>query len=285
MKKTIFDFAAMKKKGEKITFLTCYDYPTACLCEKASLDMLLVGDSVGMTVYGYQGTIPVTMEQMIAHSQSVRKGAPNTFIIGDMPFLSYQLSVQDAIYNAGRFYKEAEVDAIKLEGGRRVIKQIEGIVDAGMSVMGHIGLTPQSSGQLGGFKAQGRAAESAMELIRDALAIEKAGAFAILLEAVPPEVGKIIAEKCRIPTLGIGAGMHVNGQLLIVSDMLGMFEAFTPRFVKKYANLSETIEKAFGDYIEEVRAEKFPQEKHCYRMLEGELEKLETLLKKSLIFN
>jgi len=278
MKKTVLNFAGMKKRGEKITYLTCYDYPMACLCEKAGFDMLLVGDSLGMIVYGYQGTNPVTMEQMIVHSQAVRKGAPNTFIIGDMPFLSYQQSVVDAIYNAGRFYKEAEVDAIKLEGGRRIIKQIEGIVDAGMSVMGHIGLTPQSSGQLGGFKAQGLTAKSAMELIEDALAIEKAGAFAVLLEAVSPEVGKIIAEKCQVPVLGIGGGIYVDGQLLIVSDMLGMFQAFTPKFVKKYTNLSEIIEKVFGDYIEEIRTGKFPQEKHCYRMREGELEKLKALL-------
>lgn len=283
MKKTILNFAGMKKKGEKITYLTCYDYPMACLCEKAGFDMLLVGDSLGMIVYGYQGTNPVTMEQMIVHSQAVRRGAPNTFIIGDMPFLSYQQSVVDAIYNAGRFYKEAEVDAIKLEGGRRIIKQIEGIVEAGMSVMGHIGLTPQSSGQLGGFKAQGLTAESAMELIEDALAIEKAGAFAVLLEAVSPEVGKIIAEKCQVPVLGIGGGIYVDGQLLIVSDMLGMFQAFTPKFVKKYTNLSEIIEKVFGDYIEEVRTGKFPQEKHCYRMREGEPEKLKALLEKNRI--
>ena len=283
MKKTTLNFAGMKKRGEKITYLTCYDYPMACLCEKAGFDMLLVGDSLGMVVYGYQGTNPVTMEQMIVHSQAVRRGAPNTFIIGDMPFLSYQQSVVDAIYNAGRFYKEAEVDAIKLEGGRRIIKQIEGIVDAGMSVMGHIGLTPQSSGQLGGFKAQGLTAESAMELIEDALAIEKAGAFAVLLEAVSPEVGKIIAEKCQVPVLGIGGGIYVDGQLLIVSDMLGMFQAFTPKFVKKYTNLSEIIEKVFGDYIEEIRTGKFPQEKHCYRMREGEPEKLKALLEKSPI--
>lgn len=282
MKKTVLDFAQMKRKGKKITFLTCYDYPTACFCERAGFDMLLIGDSVGMVVYGYQGTVPVTMEQMIAHSQAVRKGAFNTFIIGDMPFLSYQESVKDAVHNAGRFHKEAEVDAIKLEGGRRIIKQIEGIVDAGMLAMGHIGLTPQSSGQLGGFKAQGQIAESAMELIHDALAIEKAGAFAILLEAVPPELGKIIATRCKIPILGIGAGMHVDGQILIVADILGMFEAFTPKFVKKYANLSEVIGKAFSDYIDEVRIGKFPQEEHCYRMLEGELEKLETLIKESL---
>jgi len=278
MKKSVLDFRQMKKKGEKIAFLTCYDYPTAHRCEKAGFDMLLVGDSAGMVVYGYTGTLPVTMEQMIAHTQAVKRGAPNTFIIGDMPFLSYQESVQGAIHNAGRFHKEAEVDAIKLEGGKRVTKQIEGIVDAGMLVMGHIGLTPQSTGQLGGFKAQGRTAESAIALIEDALAVEKAGAFAILLEAAPPEVGKIISERCQIPVLGIGAGVDVDGQLLIVSDMLGIFEAFTPKFVKKYANISGIIESAFNDYMGEVKAEKFPQEEHCYRMLKGELEKLEALI-------
>lgn len=281
MKKSVLDFFEMKRKKEKITYLTAYDYPTARLCEKAGFDMLLVGDSAGMVIHGYSGTIPMTMDQMIEHAEIVRRGAPNTFIIGDMPFLSYQLSVENAIYNAGRFYKEAEVDAIKLEGGRRVIKQIEGIVDAGMSVMGHIGLTPQSSGQMGGFKAQGRTAETAMELIKDALALEKAGAFALLVEAIPPEVGKIITETLKIPVLGIGGGMYTDGQVLIVGDMLGLFEAFTPKFVKKYANLSEIIEKAFREYIEDVRTGKFPEEKHCYRMLDGELEKLSALRKKS----
>jgi 3-methyl-2-oxobutanoate hydroxymethyltransferase len=281
MKKTVLDFNEMKRKGEKISYLTAYDYPTARLCEKAGFDMLLVGDSAGMVVHGYQGTIPMTMDQMIQHAQIVRRGAPNTFIVGDMPFLSYQLSVENAIYNAGRFYKEAEVDAIKLEGGRRVVKQIEGIVEAGMSVMGHIGLTPQSSGQVGGFKAQGRTAATAVELIKDALAIEKAGAFSLLVEAIPPEVGKIITETLKIPVLGIGGGMYTDGQVLIVGDMLGLFEAFTPKFVKKYANLSEIIEKAFGEYIEDVRTGRFPEEKHCYRMLDGELEKLNASLKKS----
>lgn len=280
MKKTVLDFNEMKRKGEKITYLTAYDYPIGSLCEKAGLDMILVGDSAGMIVYGYKGTNPVTMDQMISHSQIVRRGAPDTFIVGDMPFLSYQLSVENAIYNAGRFYKEAEVDAIKLEGGQRVIDKIKGIVDAGMSVMGHIGLTPQSSGQVGGFKAQGRTAEAAMELVNDALAIEKVGAFALLVEAIPPEVGKIITETLKIPVLGIGGGMYTDGQVLIVGDMLGLFEAFTPKFVKKYTNLSEIIEKAFREYIDDVKTVKFPEEKHCYRMIEGEQEKLEALLKK-----
>ena len=278
-KKSVLDFVQMKKKGEKITYLTAYDFPMASFCEKAGIDMILVGDSAAMVVHGLPGTVPMTMDQMIQHSQMVRRGAPDTFVIGDMPFLSYQVSREDAIANAGRFFKEASVDAIKLEGGRRVVKQIEGIVEGGMSVMGHIGLTPQSSGQLGGFKAQGRTADTAMELIKDALAIEKAGAFALLVEAIPPEVGKIISGMLSIPVLGIGAGMYTDGQVLIIGDMLGYFEAFTPKFVKKYANLAEVITKAFGEYIEDVRTGKFPEEKHCYRMIEGESDKLEAMLK------
>ena len=278
-KKSVLDFMEMKKKGEKITYLTAYDFPMASFVEKAGIDMILVGDSAGMVVHGLKGTVPMTMDQMVMHSQIVRRGAPNTFIIGDMPFLSYQVSREEAIRNAGRFFKEADVDAIKLEGGRRVVPQIEGIVEGGMSVMGHIGLTPQSSGQLGGFKAQGRTADTAMELIKDALAIEKAGAFALLVEAVPPEVGGKISEMLKIPVLGIGAGMYTDGQVLIIGDMLGYFEAFTPKFVKKYANLAEVITKAFGDYAEDVRTGKFPEEKHCYRMIEGELDKLESMLK------
>ena len=279
-KKTVLDFKEMKRKGDKITFLTAYDFPMASFCEKAGIDMVLVGDSAAMVVHGLPGTVPMTMDQMIQHSQIVRRGAPATFVIGDMPFLSYQVSREGAIENAGRFFKEADVDAIKLEGGRRVIKQIEGIVEGGMSVMGHIGLTPQSSGQLGGFRAQGRSADAAKELIEDALAIEKAGAFALLVEAVPPEVGRIITEMLRIPVLSIGAGMYTDGQLLIIGDMLGYFEAFTPKFVKKYANLAEVIDKALRQFAEEVRSGKFPEEKHCYRMLEGEREKLQALLGK-----
>jgi 3-methyl-2-oxobutanoate hydroxymethyltransferase len=278
-KKTVLDFREMKRKGEKITFLTAYDFPMASFCEKARLDMILVGDSAAMVVHGLTGTVPITMDQMIQHSRIVRRGAPATFVIGDMPFLSYQVSRESAIENAGRFFKEAGVDGIKLEGGRRVVKQIEGIVEAGMPVMGHIGLTPQSSGQLGGFRAQGRTAEAARALIADALAIEKAGAFALLVEAVPPEVGRIITDMLGIPVLSIGAGMYTDGQLLIVGDMLGYFEAFTPKFVKRYANLAEIIDKAFHEFSEDVRTGKFPEEKHCYRMLEGEYEKLHVLLR------
>jgi len=281
-KKTVLDFGEMKKRGDKITFLTAYDFPMASFCEKAGIDMILVGDSAAMVVHGLPGTVPMTMDQMIEHSLAVRRGAPNTFVIGDMPFLSYQVSREGAIENAGRFFKEAGVDAVKLEGGRRVIKQIEGIVESGMSVMGHIGLTPQSSGQLGGFRAQGRTADAAMELIKDALAIEATGAFALLVEAVPPEVGRIITDRLSISVLSIGAGMYTDGQLLIIGDMLGYFEAFTPKFVKKYANLAETIEKAMREFGEDVKRNKFPEEKHCYRMLDGEYERLQALLRKTL---
>jgi 3-methyl-2-oxobutanoate hydroxymethyltransferase len=279
MKKSVLDFQRMKKEGEKVAWITSYDFPTAQFAEKAGMDMLLVGDSMGMCVYGYSaGTVPVTMDQCIVHSEAVRRGSPNTFVIGDMPFLSYQTTEADAVRNAGRFFKEAGVDAIKLEGGRRVVRMIRAIVDAGMVAMGHIGLTPQSSGQLGGFKAQGQTAETAWEVILDARAVQEAGAAFLLLEAVPPEVGKVITEDLRIPVYGIGAGPDVDGQVLIVHDMLGMFEAFTPKFVKKYADLSSEISRAMKDYIKDVREVKFPEARHVYRMKEGEKEKLEKLL-------
>jgi 3-methyl-2-oxobutanoate hydroxymethyltransferase len=275
MKKSILDFQKMKKSGEKLTWLTSYDYPTAMFAEKAGIDMILVGDSMGMCVYGYSaGTLPVTMDQCIVHTEAVRRGAPNTFVMGDMPFLSYQTIPAEAVHNAGRFYKEAGVDAVKLEGGRRILEMLKAIVNAGMVVCGHIGLTPQSSGQMGGFKAQGLTAESAYELIKDARAIQEAGAALLLLEAVPPEVGQFITKDLRIPVYGIGAGPYVDGQLLIVSDMLGVFQAFTPKFVKKYANLAELTIKAMEDYVKEVREGKFPEEKHYYKMTEGEFEKL-----------
>ncbi len=270
-KKGRIDFLKMKESEEKVTWVTAYDYPTAHFAEIAGIDMILVGDSLGMVVYGYEGTIPVTMDECIIHCKAVRRGAPGTFVIGDMPFLSYQVSTEDAIFNAGRFLKEAGMDAIKLEGGRRIIDKIKGIVEAGMLVMGHIGLTPQSSGQLGGFKAQGRTAQSAEELIKDALEIERAGAFALLLEAVPPELGAALRELLNIPVYGIGAGKFTDGQLLINGDMLGYFEAFTPKFVKKYANLAEVITNAFKDYVKDVKSGKFPGPEHAYNVLKEEL--------------
>jgi len=278
-KVTILDLYAMKERGEKISWLTAYDYPTAQFAEAASMDMILVGDSLGMCVYGYEGTVPVTMDQCIVHSEAVRRAAPTAFVIGDMPFMSYQASDEGAVLNAGRFLKEAGVDAIKLEGGVRVISRIRAILDAGIVVCGHIGLTPQSSGQLGGHKAQGRTVESARLLIEDALAIEEAGAQLLLLEAVPPEVARFITGKLSIPVLSIGAGPDCNGQLLIVSDMIGQFQAFTPKFVKKYANVAEVVTNAMKEYIKDVKAGAFPTDEHCYHMLKGEDEKFKDLIK------
>ena len=279
-KKGILDFQRMKKEGEKITWLTAYDYPTAQFEERAGIDMILVGDSMGHCVYGYSGgTVPVTMEQCIVHTEAVRRGALNTFVMGDMPFLSYQTTPEDAVRNAGRFYKEAGVDAVKLEGGRRVAGVIRAIIDAGMVVCGHIGLTPQSTGQFGGYKSQGRTAASALEVIKDARAVQEAGAAMLLLEAVTPEVGKFITEELVIPVYGIGAGLYTDGQLLIISDVLGIWEAFIPKFVKRYANMAEDSVKAIQNYMAEVREGKFPEGVHCYKMLEGEAKKMEELLK------
>jgi len=279
-KKSVLDFHEMKKRSEKITFLTAYDYPTAQFAETAGLDMLLVGDSLGMCVYGYKGTIPVVMDQMIYHADAVRRGAPNTFVVGDMPFMSYQSSIEKAVENAGRFLKEADCDAIKLEGGVRITPQIQAIVDAGIVVMGHIGLTPQSSGRLGGHKAQGRTAAAAKMVVQDALAVQDAGAQMILLEAIPPEVGKYITENLDIPVLSIGAGPHCDGQLLIVSDTIGQFQAFTPKFVKKYCNVAEMVTNAMQEYAAEVRSGRFPGDQHCYKMIDGEEEKFLNLIQK-----
>jgi len=278
-KKSRLDFLEMKKKGEQVAWITAYDFPTASFAEQAGMDMILVGDSLGMVVLGYQGTVPVTMEDCISHCQAVRRGAPNTFCIGDMPFLSYQISCEEAVRNAGRFLKEADMDAVKLEGGRRVCPQIKAIAEAGILVMGHIGLTPQSSGQLGGFKAQGRDAASARELIKDALAIQEAGGYALLLEAVPPELATFLAKKLAIPVYSIGAGGPCDGQLLICGDMLGLFQAFTPKFVKKYANVAEVETNAFQEYIKEVKSGAFPTDEHCYHILKGKEEEFYEMLK------
>jgi len=279
-KLTRFDLQRAKEEKKPMVWITAYDYWTASFAEQAGMDMILVGDSLGMCVYGYSGTVPVTMDQCIYHSEAVRRGATNTFVIGDMPFLSYQVSKEEAVRNAGRFHKEAGVDAIKLEGGIRVCPQIQAISDGGMLVMGHIGLTPQSSGQLGGFKAQGRTADAAKAVVEDAQAIEAAGAFSLLVEAVPPEVCGIIREALSIPVYSIGAGWEADGQLMISSDVVGIFQAFTPKFVKKYDNLAERTINAFAGYAKDVREGSFPDENYVYNMVEGELPKLKEMLKK-----
>jgi 3-methyl-2-oxobutanoate hydroxymethyltransferase len=273
-KKSILDLWELKRRGEKVAWMTAYDAPTAACAEAAGMDMLLVGDSLGMCVYGFPNTLPVTMEMCLEHTRAVRRAAPNTFTIGDMPFLSYQTSRADAVLNAGRFLREANADAIKLEGGVRVADKIGAIVDAGVVVFGHIGLTPQSSGQLGGFKAQGRTLETAKLVLQDALAVQGAGAHAFLVEAVTPEVTRVIHDRLEIPVYGIGAGPHCDGQVLIVSDVLGIFETFTPKFVKKYANLAEEMKRAFAEYAKEVRDGTFPGPEHVYNMMPGEADRL-----------
>jgi 3-methyl-2-oxobutanoate hydroxymethyltransferase len=279
MKKVTAHTLIEKKRAKQpITWLTAYDFPMAQFEEKAGIDIILVGDSIGMTTYGFDSTLPVTMDLLIPHTQAVRKGAPNVFLIGDMPYMSYQVCAQEAVRNAGRFMAECGCDAIKLEGGREVLDTIKAILRATVPVVGHLGLTPQSIAMLGGFKAQGRDANAAVRLTEDAKLLEDAGVCMILLEAVPPEVGKIIAERAQIPIIGIGAGPHVDGQCLIVHDMLGMFDAFTPKFVKKYASIGEQIVTALKEFIQDVAGGGFPATEHCYKMPEPEVRKLEELL-------
>jgi 3-methyl-2-oxobutanoate hydroxymethyltransferase len=264
-KKNVIDFINMKKNKEQLAWLTAYDYPIASFAEAAGMDMILVGDSLGMVVLGYSGTNPVTMNDCISHCKAVKRGAPNTFIVGDMPFGSYQTSTIDAVYNACRFLKEAEVDSIKLEGGVRVQDRIKAIADSGIAVIGHIGLTPQSSGQLGGFKAQGRTVAAAKSIIEDALAVQAAGAFAILVEAVPPELTEFLCGFLSIPVYSIGAG-PADGQLLICGDMLGLFRDFTPKFAKKYADVAEIEIKAMEEYVKDVKEKAFPTDKYVYHI-------------------
>ncbi|MBS3740197.1 3-methyl-2-oxobutanoate hydroxymethyltransferase [Candidatus Bipolaricaulota bacterium] len=263
-----------KKEGEKISWLTAYDYPTASFQEEAGIEMILVGDSGGMTLLGYDSTLPVSMDEMMVMTKAVTRATDKTFVVGDMPYMSYQPGKEEAIKNAGRFMGECGTDAIKLEGGRRMAPTVEAIVDAGIPVIGHIGMTPQSAAQLGGYKSQGRDAQSAKELIEDAKSLEQAGAFAILLEAVPSRVAKMIYDQSDVPIYGIGAGSSVDGQLLIVQDILGLFELFKPRFVKRYANLGEEMVDAFNQYIEEVKSGEFPGEEHCYKIPDEEFREI-----------
>lgn len=263
-----------KKKGKKISWLTAYDYPTALYEEEAGVEMILVGDSGGMTLLGYDSTLPVTMDEMAMMTKAVTRATDKTFVVGDMPYMSYQASKEDAIKNAGRFMGECSTDAVKLEGGKRMAPTVEAMVDAGIPVIGHIGMTPQSAAQLGGYKSQGRDAESARQLIEDAQALEDAGALAILLEAIPERVGKRIYEEADVPIYGIGAGGATDGQLLIVQDILGLFELFKPRFVKRYANLGDEMVEAFEQYIDEVKAGEFPAEEHCYSIPDEEFERI-----------
>jgi len=273
-KVTIHTLQGKVQAGEKITMLTCYDYPMALLEEKAGIDIVLCGDSMAMTVLGHESTLKMTMDPMILHAQSVRKGAPNAFLVGDMPYMSYQVSKKEAIRNAGRYMAEADCDAVKLEGGANMASTVEALVKATIPVMGHLGLTPQSIAQLGGFKSQGRDCDGALKIIEDARILEESGISLLLLEALPPEVAGIIAERAKIPVIGIGAGPDVHGQLLIIHDALGFFDAFTPKFVKKYIDLNSLILQAMEEYKEDVKQSQFPLEEHCYKIKPDEIAKI-----------
>lgn len=264
----------MKKTGKKITMLTAYDYSTATLVDEAGTDMILVGDSLGNVVLGYDTTLPVTMDDMIHHCKAVTRAAKHCLVVGDMPFLSYHISIPEAVKNAGRFIQEAGCQAVKLEGGVERVDVIKAIVDAAIPVVGHIGLTPQSVNQFGGFKVQGKDLETAKRLIRDAKAIEEAGCFAVVLECVPAALAQRITEELTIPTIGIGAGPGCDGQVLVINDMLGMFPKMSPKFVKKYVDLSPLISEAIRTYNEEVEAGIFPGPEHCFAINEELLEKL-----------
>ena len=266
----------MKKyaEGEPITMLTCYDYPTAYLQDEAGIDMVLVGDSLGMTMLGYDSTLPVTMDDMIRHTAAVRRGAPHVWLIGDMPYMSYQPSVETAIRSAGRFLAETACDAVKLEGGREMADRMEGIVRAGIPAMGHLGLTPQSASALGGFRLQGKGAEQAARIIEDAKILEEAGAYSILLELVPDRVCELITERANIPIISLGSGPNASGQLLIYHDMFGLYPKFTPKMAKQYADAGKVILDGLKSYVEEVTGGTFPQEENYFGIKDEEFDQL-----------
>jgi 3-methyl-2-oxobutanoate hydroxymethyltransferase len=264
MKKTVNTFIEAKKTGEKMTMLTAYDYSTARLIEEAGVDSILVGDSLGNVMLGYEDTVSVTMEDMIHHCKAVKRGAPNTLVVCDMPFMSYQTRVYDAVVNAGRLMKEGRANAVKLEGGEAVAPTIKAIVDIGIPVCAHIGLTPQSINMFGGYKVQGKSLEAAKQLIRDAEAVQEAGAFAVVLECVPSELAAFITKRLNITTIGIGAGAECDGQVLVYADMLAMFSDYRPKFVKNFANVGDEMRKGFKGYVDEVKNSSYPAAEHGY---------------------
>ncbi len=263
-KVTTHTILKMKRSGEKIAAITSYDFLSTKLIDETGIDIIVVGDSLGMVVMGYENTIPVTMEEMIHHLKAVTRARPSAMVVGDMPFMSYQASVEDAVRNAGRLVKEGGAESVKLEGGRRYVPVVEAIVNASIPVAGHLGLTPQSLHQMGGYRVQGRDDQSAARMIEDAIALETAGCFSIVLEGIPWQLAQSITERVSIPTIGIGAGIHCDGQVLVLNDMLGIHDRPLPRFVKVYDNLGDRIRKAVGDYVEEVKAGAFPAIEHSY---------------------
>ena len=274
MRVTISEIKEMKQRKEKIPMLTAYDYITAKVIDAAGIPLILVGDSLGMVMLGYETTIPVTMDEMIHHTKAVVRGAQNALIVGDMPFMTYHISVSDALYNAGRFIQEGGAQAVKLEGGEVVAEKVRRLVDCGIPVMGHIGLTPQSIYQLGGYKVQGKTPEVAKKLLQDARILEEAGVFSIVLECVPAPLAQLITQRVSIPTIGIGAGVGCDGQVQVISDMLGLFTDFVPKHAKQYAKLAEEMKRAVTDYIAEVKSEGFPTVKQSYTMDESILNEL-----------
>ena len=277
MRVTISQIKEMKRKGERIPMLTAYDYPTAKLVEESGVPMILVGDSLGQVVLGYPSTVQVTMEDMLHHTKAVVRGTQRALIVGDMPFMSYQPDISTALRNAGRFLQEAGAQAVKLEGGVTAAETVSQIVEWGIPVMGHIGLTPQSVNQLGGYKVQGRTPEAAARLIRDAQALQEAGAFAIVLESVPTPLSRLITERLSIPTIGIGAGLYCDGQVQVLHDMMGLFTDFVPKHAKRYAEMAQVFQEALAAYVREVREEEFPTEKESFTMDESVLAELATL--------
>lgn len=274
MKNTVVTLQKQKEEGNKITMLTAYDYSMAKLIDQAGIEMILVGDSLGMVMLGYDDTLPVTMEDMIHHTKAVTRGTTDTFVVADMPFMSYQVNVEEAVRNAGRLIKEGHAQAVKLEGGATVCEQIKVIVQASIPVVAHIGLTPQSVNAFGGFKVQGKSEEAARQLIEDAKAVEAAGAFMVVLEGIPAKLAAIITKELHIPTIGIGAGAECDGQVLVYQDMLAMFSDFKPKFVKHFANVGGVMKGAFQDYSKEVKAGTFPAEEHTYKIADDVIEKL-----------
>jgi 3-methyl-2-oxobutanoate hydroxymethyltransferase len=269
---TTLVFRQKKEQGIPLTMLTAYDYPTAMALDRAGIDAILVGDSLAMVVLGYENTLPVTMDEMLHHCRAVARGAKSALLIGDMPFMSYQVSAEEALRNAGRFLQQAGMDAIKLEGGRERLEAVRAIVGAGIPVMGHLGLTPQSVHQLGGFRPQGKTASAAQRLLEDALLLEDAGCFSLVLESVPARLAAHISKHLSIPTIGIGAGAGCDGQVLVTHDLLGLFDRFTPKFVKKYAHLHTEMQAAFTAYIADVQSQAFPAQEHTVEMPEDEWE-------------
>jgi len=274
MRVTIGQIREMKRKGQRFPMLTAYDYPTAKLIDEAGVPIILVGDSLGQVVLGYESSVRVTMEEMLHHTRAVVRGTRQALIVGDMPFMSYQSDIPSAIRNAGRFLQEAGAQAVKLEGGETVAETAQRIVECGIPVMGHIGLTPQSVNQLGGYRVQGRTPEAAARLIRDAQALQEAGAFSVVLETVPAALSRLITQRLSIPTIGIGAGVHCDGQVQVLHDMVGLFSDYVPKHAKRYASLDEVFKEAVARYVQEVQEEKFPTEKESFSMDESVLAEL-----------